>query len=196
MVADCGLVLQSLIQKVSCGPVEHLYQFFLQFCGSQKGGGQLHWVPMGVRPPTGICTPPSMMVVITHCLLCCRRSLDLYTTPYWVEGPGNEYRTISTAHPAIHLYKSHPAQPPLGNTVSPPPLGSSRILSLENNAVQPFEGVTPMWLLLFSINLAQKAWPLFGVAFTSSRFADCSQARRWVSGLYLGKLWASGDLAF
>ena len=53
MVADGGLILKSLVQKVSFGPVEHQYPYFFAIFWSQKGGGQLLWVPMWEFNPDG-----------------------------------------------------------------------------------------------------------------------------------------------
>ena len=53
MVANGGLILKSLVQKVSVGPVEHQYPSFFTIFWSQKRGGQLLWVPMRESDPDG-----------------------------------------------------------------------------------------------------------------------------------------------
>ena len=53
MVADGGLILKSLVQKASFGPVEHQYPYFFAIFWSRKRGGQLLWVPMRESDPDG-----------------------------------------------------------------------------------------------------------------------------------------------
>ena len=51
MVAEGWLILKSLVQKVSFGPVEPQYPYLFAIFWSQKRGGQLLWVPMRETDP-------------------------------------------------------------------------------------------------------------------------------------------------
>ena len=53
MVADGGLILKSLVQKESFGPVEHQYPNFFAIFRSQKRGGPAALGPMRESGPDG-----------------------------------------------------------------------------------------------------------------------------------------------
>ena len=105
MIADCGLVFQSLVQKVSCGPVA-VPNFFCNFVVAKKGvasptpDGHLHssiddgWTAQYFNGVIFCCT---------HFLPRCRRSLGLYTNPYRVIRRQRSRPSTPSGHPTKQI---------------------------------------------------------------------------------------------
>ena len=86
--------------------------FFLHFCGSQKEVASCSGYRWGSPIPDGHLKCSIDDFCCTHFSLCCRRSLDVYTTPYWVEAPDSIPQVIRrqtsrpAPRPAIQLSRS------------------------------------------------------------------------------------------